>query len=366
MHSTTRVQLDLAALRHNYNQIKQIADSSKAYAVVKSDAYGHGLLRIAKGLHDADGFALIQMDDLRALRESGIWKPVLLLEGVMDASDLLDAAILKAEVVLRSEAQLQMIEKTSVALKQPLAIWLKVNTGMNRFGFPPAQIEEVMQRLASNSSVKLKGVMTHFACADDLDCEIEGQWRVFHEVVRRYQLPFTAANSAAILRDQRTHGEVVRAGSLIYGNNPFSQAMPVGYDFRPVMSLRSEIIGLSNLQKGDALGYGASFVADRPMLIGLVGCGYGDGYPYTAPTGTPVLVKGNLTRVVGKVAMNVMAVDLTEVGRVGLGDPVVLWGDHQLPISEVSKYSGVLSEALECGLTKRLPVCLIGEESIFA
>ena len=365
MHTTTRVQLDLAALRHNYQQIRQIAGASRAFAVVKSDAYGHGLLRIAAGLPDADGFALIQMDDLRALREYGIQASVLLLEGVMTPDDLLDACALNADMVLRGEPQLQMLERMPAGV-QPLKIWLKVNSGMNRFGFRPEQLPAVLQRIEALKTVKLCGLMTHFACADDLDCDIEGQWQVFSQAVQRYQLPFTAANSAALLRDARTHGAIARVGSLVYGNNPFSQPMPAGYDFRPVMSLQSEIIGMSQLQAGEALGYGATFTADKPMLIGLVGCGYGDGYPYTAPTGTPVLVKGKRTRVVGKVAMNMMAIDLTEVDGIHLGDPVVLWGDLQLQIAEVSQHSGVLSEALECGLTKRLPVCLIGEEPSFA
>lgn len=359
MISTTRIRIDLNALRHNYREIKKIAPRSKALAVVKSDAYGHGLLRIAEALPHADGFALIQVDDLRQLREHGIQAPVLLMEGVFNTDELREVSLLSATVTICTAEQLEMVRRCR--LSQPLDVWLKVNIGMNRFGFHPDDVEHVLALLAEVPGLRVRGLMTHFACADDLDSEIDSQWQTFHAVVMRTGLPYTAANSAATLRDARTHGAMVRTGSILYGDIPFARAPSIPFSFEPVMRLESRIIALSRLSAGAAFGYGASFTAPHDMLVGLVGCGYGDGYPYTAPTGTPVLVNGQRCHTLGKVAMNVLAVDLTHLPATQLGDTVTLWGEEGLLIGEVAQACGVSSVAMGCGLTKRLPVYVIGE-----
>jgi alanine racemase len=357
MLNTTRVVIDLNALRHNYQQIKSIAPHSKALAVIKSDAYGHGLLRIAQALPEADGFAMVQVEDLQQLRAHGIHAPALLMEGVFSPEEVQQASALNATVALCNPAQLELLRKAR--LQRPLDIWLKVNIGMNRFGFAPNAVESVLAQLETLGTLRVRGLMTHFPSADDLESDLDTPWRRFHEVVQRTGLPYTAANSAATLRDARTHGTMVRTGSILYGNNPFTQAMPPGYNFRQVMQLEASVIAVSSLKRGDALGYGGTFTAEHDMQIGLVGCGYGDGYPYSAPTGTPVLVNGQRSRTLGKVAMNVLAVDLSHLPAAQPGDRVTLWGGA-LPISEVAESCGMVSESLECGLTKRLPVTVIG------
>lgn len=361
MLNTATLTFDVDTLQENYRRVVRHAGSAQVYAVVKSDAYGHGLLRVATGLPEAHGFALILLEDARLLRAAGVRQPLLLLEGVASGSELAEAAHLGLTVVVRSEEQLAMLRDYRALT--PLAVWLKVNTGMNRFGFRAERIVAVCAALRAHPGVRLQGLMTHFACADDLDASLEPQWAIFAPLVTRCGLPFSAANSAATLRDPRTHGQVVRIGSLLYGNNPFNRQPPGGFAYRPVLRLESRLIGTAALRPGEALGYGASFVAKRPIRVGIVGCGYGDGYPYAAPTGTPVLLRGRRTRTVGRVAMNVLAIDLDDFPGVRTGEPVTLWGDPALPLGEVAQASGLIAEAVQCGLTKRLPVHVIGGRS---
>lgn len=365
MLNTGFITLNLDTLRQNYRRAALHAAGARVYAVLKSDAYGHGMLRVALALPEADGFALILLDDARLLREAGVTQPILLLEGVASVSEWLEAARLDLTLVLRSEEQLCQL-RTALAvqmLPRGVNIWLKVNTGMNRFGFRAERVPAVCAMLQAMPGVRLSGLMTHFSCADDLDASLEPQWQVFAPLVAATGLGFSAANSAATLRDARTHGQAVRVGSLLYGNNPFARLPPGGFDYQPVMRLEARIIAVSSLRPGDAIGYGAGFVAERAMRVGIVGCGYGDGYPYTAPTGTPVLLRGRRTRTVGRVSMNVLAIDLEGFPEVHEGEMVTLWGDAALPVGEIAQASGLIAEALQCGLTKRLPVDVIGSRS---
>lgn len=364
MLNTACLTIDLDTLRDNYRRARRQAGRAQVYAVVKSDAYGHGLRRVVQALPDAHGFALVLLDEARQLRDAGVTQPILLLEGVASPGELAEAARLRLTVVVRSDEQLAMLRGFPAgAVGVPLAVWLKVNTGMNRFGFRAERVLAVRDTLLANPAVRLQGLMTHFACADDLDVSLEPQWAVFQPLVAETGLPFSAANSAATLRDARTHGQVVRVGSLLYGNNPFDRVPPGGFAYTPVLRLEARLIGTSTLRAGEALGYGAGFVAERAMRVGIVGCGYGDGYPYAAPTGTPVLLRGRRTRTVGRVAMNVLAIDLEGFPEVQVGESVTLWGDPALPIGEVAQASGLIAEALQCGLTKRLPVHVIGDRS---
>lgn len=365
MLNTSFITLNLDLLRQNYRQAKDQAAGAHVYAVLKSDAYGHGLLRVALALPEADGFALILLDDARLLREAGVTQPILLLEGVASVSEWLEAARLDLTLVLRSEEQLCQL-RTALGVQMPrrgIDIWLKVNSGMNRFGFCAERVAAICAGLQAMAGLRLQGLMTHFSCADELDTSLEPQWQVFAPLVATTGLPFSAANSAATLRDVRTHGQVVRVGALLYGNNPFDRLPPGGFDYQPVMRLEASIIAVTELSPGDALGYGARFVAERAMRVGIVGCGYGDGYPYAAPTGTPVLLRGRRTRLVGRVSMNVLAIDLDGFADVQAGEMVTLWGDPALPIGDIARASGLIAEALQCGLTKRLPVDVIGGRS---
>lgn len=358
MRNTATLTIDLDQLRKNYRRAQQQAAGAATFAVVKSDAYGHGLLRIAQALPAADGFALVLLDDARQLRAAGITQPVLLLEGVDSQAELAEAAHLGVTVVVRSDDQLAMLLAWRAVT--PLAVWLKVNTGMNRFGFRTDRIPDILDVLRGRHAIRVCGLMTHFACADDLDASLEPQWEVFAPLVARCALPFSAANSAATLRNSRTHGQMVRVGALLYGNNPFDRLPPGGFDYRPVMRLDARLIAISALRAGEALGYGASFIAEHDIRVGIVGCGYGDGYPYAAPTGTPVLFRGRRARTVGRVSMNVLAIDLQDFPDARVGETVNLWGDPALPVGEVARGAGLIAEALQCGLTKRLPVHVMG------
>ncbi len=359
MTRTAYAEINLPALRHNYAIAKQQLPGSRVWAVVKSNGYGHGLLRVAQALPAADGFALINLDDAIALRHAGIQAPILLLEGAIEARELDEAHAWQLDVVVRSEHQLQWLRDCG----QPLRVWVKVNTGMNRFGFVPQRAIAVVDELRA-LGCDVAGLMTHFACADDLAIKLDTPWQRFMQVVDATGLPYTAANSAATLRAPLTHGAAVRLGGLLYNNNPFYPDTSLWLDgLQPVMRFAARIVHTSELQPGDSIGYGAAFTAEKPMRIGIVGAGYGDGYPRAAPSGTPVLVNGQRVPLVGRVAMNVLAIDLTTLPQVGIGDEVTLWGDPALSCDEIAWRCGTISEELQCALTSRLPVRQIVADS---
>ena len=364
MLNTVAVNINLDHLRHNYALAKTMAPGAQVFAVIKSDAYGHGLLNIARGLAGADGFALVQMDDALALRRAGLDRPILLLEGINEPRELVDVCARSLTLVVRSRHQLEMLRGFRAA--HPLTIWVKVKSSMNRFGLEPDEIPGVLDELDSRPDIKLAGLMMHFSAADELDCDLEMQWKRFRDLVAQTGLPFSVANSAAMLRDARTHGRLVRFGSALYGNNPFAGGKPFDAlkGFRPVMRFEARIIGTALLAAGERVGYGGSFVAERPMRVGVLGCGYGDGYPCSASTGTPVLIRGARSRVLGRVAMNVIFIDLMRTPEAQVGDWVTLWGDVDLRIDEVARHAGVSPEAIQCGLSKKHPVHLIEENQL--
>ena len=353
MLNTVSVSLNLDHLRHNYRVAKALARTSQLFAVLKSDAYGHGLLNIAGGLANADGFALIQLDDALTLRQNNVEQPILMMAGINDERELAEACAHKLMVVVRSHQQLAMLREFPVS--QQLLVWVKVKSNINRFGFAPSEVPAVLAELIAQPYIRVRGLMMHFASADDLNCPLSPQWESFQALVRNTGLDFSAANSAAMLRDKTTHGTLVRAGSVLYGNNPFVDGQPFEalQAFRPVMRLEARLIGTVDLSPGQPLGYGGMFVADRQMRVGIVGCGYGDGYPPVVSTGTPVLVCGVRTRILGKVAMNVAFIDLQPVMQAQTGDWVTLWGDERLRIDEVAQCAGLSPEAIQCGLMKK-------------
>ena len=363
MLDTVNVSLNLDHLRHNYALAKTLAPAAQMFAVLKADAYGHGLLNIAHGLAHADGFAIIQLDDALALRRAGFAQPILMLEGIDDARELVGVCAHQLTMVLRSHHQMDMLR--TYQKQTPLRIWVKVKSNMNRFGFHPGEVIDVLRELEAKPNVRLEGLMMHFPSADDLDRNLNAQWDEFRTLTTQTQLPFSVANSAAMLRDARTHGTLVRFGSALYGNNPFvdAKAFDTLQEFRPVMRFEARIIGTARVLAGDALGYGGSFVAEKSMRVGVLGCGYGDGYPSSASTGTPVMLRGVRTSIIGGVAMNVMFIDLEPVPDAQLGDWVTLWGDERLRIDEVAQSAGIRPEAIECGMAKKHHVHLIEEDS---
>jgi alanine racemase len=366
MSNTVSVSLNLDHLRHNYSVAKTIAPNATVHAVLKSDAYGHGLLHIARALRHADGFAVLDIDDAIALREDGFPQPILMMAGVDDRCELDEAIRRRLTPVMRSPRQLDMLRPWQS--QPPLPVWVKVKSSINRFGFDPADVPALLRELAARPDIHLQGLMMHFAAADDLDCDLDSQWKGFQALAAQMQLPFSAANSAAMLRDARTHGSLVRLGSALYGNNPFIDARSFDAlrDFRPVMRFDARIIGTVRLQTGEPIGYGGTFVADRAMRVGIVGCGYGDGYPHGASTGTPVLIRGVRSRVLGHVAMNMIFVDLQPTPEAQVGDWVTLWGDERLRIDEVACHAGQRAEAIECNMAKKHEVQLIEDDQLCA
>jgi alanine racemase len=319
--------------------------------VIKANAYGHGLERAVRALAAADGFALLDLADAVGLRESGVAKPILLLEGVFAGDDLHAVAEHGLTIVVHDAEQIAMLEGARLPARVP--VYLKMNSGMNRLGFGPGEYRQVFERLARSPVVAGITLMTHFADADEIRGVAEALRR-FEAATAPIEAPRSLANSAAILRYPETHADWIRAGIMLYGCSPFADAPAAALGLRPVMTLASELIAIRALQPGDRVGYGGTFVADRPHPVGVVACGYADGYPRHAPTGTPVLVNGRRTRTLGRVSMDMLAVDLEGVPEAGVGTPVTLWGEG-LSCDEVAAAAGTVSYELLCGLTPRVP-----------
>jgi len=349
--------IDLNALRHNYAVARRHAGSAQVWAVLKANAYGHGLLRAARALADtADGFALIELEGAIALREAGLEQPLLLLEGFYHAAELPLFAQHRLTPVLHSLHQVKMLLASSLPTRLP--VYLKLNTGMNRLGLNADELRTAMQALQTAAQVGPISLMTHFA---DADCGQDGrgirsQMSAFDKLRGALELPLSLANSAALLRYPESLGNWVRAGIMLYGSSPFPELMTAAaLDLRPVMTLKSELIAVRELNAGERIGYGGLFQATAPMKIGIVACGYADGYPRHAPTGTPILIAGRLSRTLGRVSMDKICVDLSEMPAAGIGAPVVLWGEG-LSADLVAAAAGTVSYELFCALAARVPV----------
>lgn len=353
MARMVEVTIDLDNLRHNYRLAKRLAGHAEVWAVGKSDAYGHGLQQVARALCDADGFALLDMDDAVALRQGGFGQTILLMAGPGHERELAEASVRQIAIVIRNRDQLDMLRHARPKL--PIGVWVKVRSNINRFGFDPAAVPGIVAALRDHTGVRLQGLLMHFAQADDLSVELAPQWQAFRNLAAETGLRFSAANSAAMLRDPGTHGQAIRLGTALYGNNPFVGAAAHDHiaGFRPVMTMTARITDVVPLPAGAPLGYGATFRASDAMRVGIVACGYGDGYANRATTGTPVLVRGQRTRILGDIAMNVMFVDLTTVPDARTGDWVTLFGDDKLRIDEVGRHVGQRPETIQCAIGGR-------------
>lgn len=339
--------IDLDALRHNY-RLARSRHGGRALAVVKANAYGHGAVRCAHALAaEADGFAVAFLDEALELRAAGITQPIVLLEGVFDAAELAQAAQYALWPVVHHAAQLEMIEQASLA--RPLDVWLKVNSGMNRAGFVGDAVAAAWHRLRDNGKVGEITLMTHFARADEPQVIATAtQLADFDAATRDLPGPRSLANSAAVLGWPDAHRDWARPGILLYGADPMPDE---GNGLQPVMTLESAVIAVRELAPGAPLGYGARFVAERPRRIGLVAMGYADGYPRSAPDGTPVAVDGQPSVLVGRVSMDMLTVDLTDLPQAGIGSRVELWG-RQVPINRVAAGAGTISYELLCNVKR--------------
>ena len=351
MSRPIRATISLPALRHNYWLAKRTAASSRVLAVVKADAYGHGIARVARALDRADGFATLEIDGAIALRERHPAVPILLLEGFFQPAELAAVRASGLAVVVHCEEQLRMLEAERRAA--PIDVWLKANTGMNRLGFAPRAFREALDRIRKSGAAKSITLMTHFGSADAPE-GIREAMRRFTECTAGIDLPRSLANSAAIFAHPQSHADLCRVGIALYGATPFMDRPAKSLGLKPAMTLSSSLIAVQDLAPGEVVGYGGSFRADHGMRIGVVACGYADGYPRHAPTGTPILVAGARTRVVGRVSMDMIMVDLSPIPLAHVGSPVVLWGEG-VPVDEVAMAAGTVGYELLCAVAPRVP-----------
>lgn len=347
MTRPARVIIDPRAAAHNLSLARRAAPSCRVMAVIKADAYGHGICRMARALDGADAFAVASLEEALILKDAGIAKPIVLLEGPFEAAEVPTIVELGLELVVHTVEQLHMLE----ALSRPLPLWLKIDTGMHRLGFAPERLHEIVG-LARGLADPLR-FMTHLASAHVRgDASVDDQIACFKRILADRPGERSLANSAAIMSRPESHGDWIRPGLMLYGVSPFEGKTGAALGLDPVMSLRSCLISVRTVRAGEAVGYGRSFVCPEDMPIGVVACGYGDGYPRNAKTGTPVLVNGVRTQIIGQASMDMMTVDLRPVVQAKFGDIVTLWG-VSLPIEDVARASGTIPYELLCRVRMR-------------
>ncbi|MEX2517568.1 MAG: alanine racemase [Gammaproteobacteria bacterium] len=354
MSRPASVVINLAALQSNFQRIRQLAPRQKIMAVVKADAYGHGLTRVAEVLTDADAFGVACLEEAGQLREASIQQPVVLLEGPFATDELAQIQQLQLDMVIHHAGQFAMLE--AAAPGKPINVWLKIDTGMHRLGFQLAEIPAAYARLQSLSVVADHiRLMTHLASANDpADPLTTTQLANFSLATQSLAGERTIANSAAVLGWPDSHGDWIRPGLLLYGVSPNPGSTGLQHGLQPVMTFRSQLISVKSLKRNDPVGYGASWRCPEDMLIGIVAAGYGDGYPRHAKSGTPVLVNGQRAALIGHASMDMLAVDLRNMPQAQPGDPVVLWGDG-LAVEEIAEYADTIPYELLCGDRKRMP-----------
>jgi alanine racemase len=352
-----RATISAGALTHNLMVARRFAGGTKVWAVLKANAYGHGLERAARAFGGADGFAVLDFQEAVRLRDAGVTKPILMLEGYFKPADLPLLTQYSLTPVIHNAEQVEMLRLT--ALAREIDVYLKVNTGMNRLGFTVDNLRAAYNALRLHLQVGKLTVMTHFADADGPG-GVKAQLAWFNEMTQQIeglaQAERSMANSAALIRFPEARGDWVRPGIMLYGCSPFvGDDTAARLDLKPAMTLTSELIATQQLHQGERVGYGFSFEAAGAMTIGVVACGYGDGYPRHAPTGTPVLVNGKRTRTVGRVSMDMICVDISDIAGAYIGSPVTLWGEG-LPADEVAAAAGTVSYELLCALAPRVPI----------
>jgi alanine racemase len=345
-----RATVDLSALRHNLGVARRHAPHARIMAVIKANGYGHGMLRVARALEAADGYAVLNLAEAIALREAGFTQDILLLEGFFSMDELPLLARHRLNSVIHAQWQIDaLLQQPGIA---PFQAWLKINSGMNRLGFQPGEVPAALHSLQRmGAEVTL---MTHFARADESD-GIAEQLALFNAVTHGLNLPRSLSNSAAVLNCPAAHGDWVRPGIMLYGASPMSHQNAADFGLKPVMTLSSELIAMRDIPAGAAVGYGASFRAPEAMRIGTVACGYADGYPRHAPSGTPVLVDGQQSCIIGRVSMDMLSVDLSRIPGARIGSPVTLWGEG-LPVDEVATAASTISYELLCAVAARVPI----------
>lgn len=360
MSRPIRALISRQAIARNIAVVRSHAPRSRVWAVLKADAYGHGLGRVvaadSPALRDADGIAVLETETAQAVRDLGWRGPILLLEGCFDAGDLERAHRLSITVGVHSDEQIAMIAASTSAGRddRPIDVYLKMNTGMNRLGFSPHRYRDAHARLRGTGRVGAITVMTHFANSDEAD-GVALQVARFEEGSRGLPGERSLANSSAILAHPASHADWVRPGIMLYGASPFATGDGASLGLSPAMRLTSELIAVQDLAVGDSVGYGHRFTADRAMRIGVVACGYADGYPRIAQNGTPIAVDGVVTRTVGRVSMDMLTVDLGPVPDAHVGSSVELWGG-QVSVDEVARSARTVGYELLCAVAPRVVI----------
>ena len=340
-----RVTLNSNALASNLSRVRAFSPDSQIMAVIKANAYGHGMLAAATQLEDADMFAVAMAEEAYALRASGCTKPLLVLHGFSNVAELEKFSAQNISTVVHQSQQLAQLLET--ALSDPLDVWLKVDTGMHRLGISMEDVDGFFHQLEDSANVKNVYVMSHFANADDIgnslnNSQLENLLKVTSSLKTRRSM----ANSAAIMRLPQSHFEVVRPGIMLYGSSPFPDTSAADLGLRAVMQFESELIDIKPVRAGESIGYGSTYTVEKDLIMGVVAAGYGDGYPRHAQNGTPVWLNGQRCNLLGRVSMDSVCIDLNGVDA-SIGDRVVLWGD-ELSVDEVAAASGTIAYELLC------------------
>ncbi|PJG58354.1 alanine racemase [Aeromonas cavernicola] len=346
-------QINTAALRHNLAVIKRLAPHSKIIAVVKANAYGHGLLPVARTLVDADAYAVARLEEALMLRSCAVVKPIVLLEGFFCRDHVPMLALYNLQTAVHTWEQLEALEQAD--LPAPIVAWLKLDTGMHRLGVRSEEMPEFIARLAKcKNVVQPFNIMTHFSRADEREqATTHEQIALFRQLTTELTGERALANSAAILAWPSAHADWARPGVILYGVSPFPSTVAADYGLQPAMSLKTQLIAVRHHKAGEPVGYGANWVSDRDTRLGVIAIGYGDGYPRSAPNGTPVLINGRIVPLVGRVSMDMTTVDLGPDANDQVGDEVVLWGDG-LPVEQVADAIGTIPYQLITNLTSRI------------
>jgi alanine racemase len=355
MSRPARVIIDLAALQHNFSSVRALAPASKVIAVVKADAYGHGLIRIARALPHADAFGVACLEEAVELREAGIRQAIILLEGPYAAAELHDIDRLQLDMVVHHADQIVMLEQYKA--QTPIKIWMKVDSGMHRLGFDLGDVKRSHDRLQACTAVHPEiNLMTHMANASNPQSPMtQTQLDRFNETCAGMTGARSIANSASLLAWPQTHADYVRPGLMLYGVSPMDGGTASDHGLKPVMSLQSTLISVRHVGKGEPVGYGADWFCPEAMPVGIVATGYGDGFPRHGRTGTPIMINGKRAQIIGNPSMDMITVDLRNVPGAKTGDPVELWG-KSLPVEEVARHASTIPYELLCAVHKRLGV----------
>ena len=353
MTPVVRAIVDTAALRHNLARVRDMAPGTRVLAVIKANAYGHGIVPTAVALASADGFAVARLEEGIALRAAGLRQRVLLLEGVFSPDQLRLAADHEFDIMVHEPEQLAMLEAHDAA--RPYRVWFKVDSGMNRLGFKPAQVPAALARLAGCAGVdKPLTLVTHLANADDQDdARSMEQIRLFDRLTAGVEGERSIANSAAIIGCPSARTGWLRPGLMLYGMSPYASGSGEALGLKPAMTLATRVIAVKSIESGERVGYGGTWRARRSTRLAIAAVGYGDGYPRNTASGTPVLVGGRRASLAGRVSMDMIAIDVTELPSVTVGDPVVLWGPG-VPVEEVARAAGTIPYELVCGVSQRV------------